>query len=176
LLVLLASEGNVVETLEVDGVSSSTERSFVDNYLSRGRHALQARGGVDDVTDDPFPVGGGLELDDRLTGGDRHPYGESESGLGLIELLDRFQDTDGCPHRPLRIVLVSHGSSEDGEHAIPHELFEPAPEPFDVLTYPRVINRETVTAVFGIGPFGVGGEANQVGEEDRDDPALLGWY
>ncbi len=149
------------------------ECSLVDNHLARGRHALQTRSGVDDVADDSFSIASLLELDNCLSGGDSHPYGESEIGLGCIELLDRFQDADGCPHRPLRIVLVRHRSAEDGEHPIAHELFQSAPEPFDVLTYPRVVDGQTTTAVFGIGPFGVGGEANQVGEEDGDDPALL---
>jgi hypothetical protein len=39
-----------------------------------------------------------------------------------------------------------------------------------------VIDGETAAAVLGIGALSVRGEADQVGKEDRDDPALLGWY
>lgn len=96
--------------------------------------------------------------------------------MGLIELLHRLQDTDGRPDGSLRVVLVSHRGAEDGKHTVSHELFEAAPKPFDVLTDPGVIDGEAVAAVLGIGALGVRGEADQVGKEDRDDPALLGWY
>ena len=59
--------------------------------------------------------------------------GQLEPRLGRVQLLDRLDDAEGGPHRPLGVVLVSDGSAERGHHGIPDELLHGAAPPHRAL-------------------------------------------
>ena len=129
------------------------------------RHPLQAGGGVDHVADHALAlvaVGG----DHRLAGVDPDPDAEGQ-------LPGRLQDGQPAADGPFRVVLVGRGGAEHGHHPVADELVQGAPEPLDLPAEPGMVGAEQRPNVLGVGLVGAGGEAGQVAEQHRDDPALL---
>jgi hypothetical protein len=60
----------------------------------------------------------GAQRDHRLAGADADPHGQPESSVGSVQVLDRLQDAQGRPHRPLGVVFVRNGCTEHGHDGI----------------------------------------------------------
>ncbi|MEX2275777.1 MAG: response regulator transcription factor [Actinomycetota bacterium] len=110
---------------------------------------------------------------DRLARLDPYPDVQPADRVLTVELVDRFQDLQRCADRPLRIVLVSDGGAENGDHGVADELIHRALEVFDLPQEPGVERAQGVLYVFGIRVIGPGGEADEIAREHRDDLAFL---
>ena len=139
------------------------------------RGGLEPGGGVDDVAGGhPLPAAGvGTEDDQRLAGVDAHPDVEVEAGLPLVQPVDRSPDRERRPDRPLGIVLMRHGRSEERHHGVADELLDRPAVVLEVLAQEGVIRRERAPHVLDVHALAAAREAHQVGEEDGDDLALL---
>ena len=93
--------------------------------------------------------------------------------MALVQLLDGFARGERRTHGALGIVLVRNGSAEDGHDGVADELLHRAAEALDLRADARVIRREHRAYVLRIELLGAAGEADEVGEEDGDDLALL---
>ena len=91
----------------------------------------------------------------------------------VVQPADRVAHGEGGPHRALRVVLVRGRRAEDGHHRVADELLDDAAELLDLCTDGREIRRKQVAHVFGVEPLGAAGRADEIGEEDGDDLALL---
>jgi hypothetical protein len=78
----------------------------------------------------------------RLACADRHLHGELRLGVGLVQLLDRLQDAQARPYRPLRVVLAGERSSEHGDHGVADELLDGAAETLEFRAEARVVGGE----------------------------------
>ncbi len=75
--------------------------------------------------------------------------------------------------RALRVVLEGGRSPEDRHHCIARELLDRAPRQLDLVTHGAVEALELRPDALGVTLSGVGGRADEVGEENRDELALL---
>ena len=63
--------------------------------------------------------------------------------------------------------------AEERHHGVADELLDGAPEPLELTAQVRVVGPEQRADVLGVELLGPRGEADEVGEEHRDDFALL---
>ena len=146
-------------------------RSFVDQHRPRFGLSLKPGGGVDDITDQSFPVGRcAIDQNHRLTGSDRNPR-PHPAGAG--HYVHPFLDLQSGPDCPLCIVLVNNGGAEYGEHAVAHQLLDPTAIPFYDLSKRGVKRLDAPPHILRIGAVARRGKSNEVGKENRDDLALF---
>jgi hypothetical protein len=151
------------------------EGALVDqDPVGRGG-GLQPGSGVDHV-----PRGHPLALDrsgvqhhQRLPGGHPHPHMQIQRWVGLVELGDRLADSQGGPHRPLRVVLVGDRSAEQRHHRVPDELLHRPPIALQVGPQPSVVGGEQAPDVLDVQPLRPAGEPDQVAKQHADDLAFL---
>ena len=77
------------------------------------------------------------------------------------------------PHRPLRVVLVRHGGAEHRHHGVADELLDRATVGLELVPHARVVRGEQRAHVFRVELLRARSRADEVGEHDRDDLALL---
>ena len=82
-------------------------------------------------------------------------------------------DREGGSHCALRVVPVRGRSPEDPHDRVPDELLDCASKALDLHADTREVRVEVGANVLGVEPFGAGGRADHVHEQNRDDPALL---
>jgi hypothetical protein len=142
----------------------------IDKHTADGRRRLQPGRRIDHVAGShPLALARArAERDQRLTGRDPDPHLQP----GTL-LRQPVPDRERRPHRPLRIVLVSHRRPEQRHHRIADELLDRAPEPLQLIPKARIVRREQRTHVLGVEPLGARRKADQVGKQDRDHLALL---
>ena len=110
---------------------------------------------------------------DRFTGGHGGPEGQFEPRLGRVQLLDRLDDAKGGPHRPLGVVLVSHGSAEGGHDGVSDELLHGAAPPHELSSDAGVVRPQRGPDVLGIGLIRSRDEPDEVDAQDRHDLPLF---
>ena len=97
--------------------------------------------------------------------------------MGSVEvgdpLGDRSLHAQRCPHGPLGVVLVGDGRAEQGDDGVTEDLVDPAPEAGHVLHQALEQPVDERLDLLGVDALGLAGEADEIGEEDGDDPALL---
>ena len=96
-----------------------------------------------------------------------------EGRIRLVQLLDGVADGERGADRALGVVLVRRGGAEDRHDGITDELLHRAAEALDLGAQARVVGGEHRPHVLRIELLGAACEADEVGEEDRDDLALL---
>ena len=89
----------------------------------------------------------------------------------LVE--DPVADGERGAHRALGVVLVRNRGTEHGHHGVADELLDRAAEALELVAQPRVIRPEQRAHLLGIHALGARGKADEVGEEDGHDLALL---
>ena len=148
---------------------------LVDEDAVDGRGRLQARRGVDDVAGrHPLAfIRAGGERDHRLAGGDADADVEAERRIRRVEVGERVSCRQRAPHGALGVVLVRQRRAEERHDGVADELLDRAAEPLQLGLHPAVIGREHAADVLRIEVLGAAGEADEVGEEDADDLALL---
>ncbi len=88
-------------------------------------------------------------------------------------MLDRFLDPKGGSNSPFGIVFVGDRRAEHGEDSVAQQFLDPPAETLDVFSAPAVIGGQAQTDVFWIGGGGVGGETDQICEQNGDDASFL---
>ena len=154
--------------VEVERPPRRAIRPLPDQNPVHGRGRLQARRGVDDVPG-CHPLTGlrpRRQVDERLAG--RH--GDPHLQLPLLD--DPVADRKRCANGTLRIVLARHRLSEQRHHRVADELLYRPDPALQLVTQALVVRRQDGLDVLRVEPFRPGSEADQVGEEDRDDLAL----
>ncbi len=138
-------------------------------------NSLQPRCGVHHVAGhQPFAeLGSGVEGYHGFAGVYPDPHLKRKRGIAGVQLLNRLQHSEACPHGPLGVVLVRDWRAEHRHHGIADELLDRAAEPLDLLAQPPVIRPDPRPHILRISSFRRGGEAHQVAEQDRDDLPLL---
>ena len=142
---------------------------LVDEDPVDGRGGLQAGGGIHDVARGHALAFGGprAERDERLSRGD----GDSHLQVALFDqpVPDRERSSDG----PLGIVLVRGRRAEQRHHRVADELLDRPAASLELGAQARVVRLEHGAHVLGVELLGPRGEADEVGEEDGHDLALL---
>ena len=98
---------------------------------------------------------------------------EAEGGIGRVELADRLADRDRSAHAALGVVLVGQRGAEEGHDRVADELLHGAAVALELGLQAGVVRRQHPAHVLGVELLGAAGEADEVGEEHRDDLALL---
>ena len=163
-----------VERLVVEQVPGEPVRALAHQDPSDRGDALQPRRRVHHVPDrDALDGRLGAQRDDRHAGLDPDPHGQREVAVRLVQLLDHRRDPQRAEDRALGVVLVRDRSAVHGHHRVADELLDRPAEPFDLPAHPRVVRREGVLDVLGIGEIEARGELDEVAEQDRHDLAFL---
>ena len=149
----------------------SASGRVVDPDLAGRSHGLHPGGGVDRVT-------GHHALADRsqrhrdLPGGDADPHRQSLDARFLTQRGRRTRQVQAGPHRPLRVVLPCGGNPPDREHGVTDELLHRSAVPLDHGPRPFEVRREQLADLLRVAGLRDGGEADQVGEQQRHDAPL----
>ena len=77
-----------------------------------------------------------------------------------------------CAHGPLGVVLGRRRRAPDRHHRVADELLDRAAVELDQSSARVEVAGEELARVLGIALLGGGGEADEVGEENRDEAAL----
>ena len=130
---------------------------------------MEPRGGVDDVArGHPFAVvRSGVELDERLSGRDRH----ADLDPGFV-FSRPVADREGGPNRSFRVVLVRDRRAEEGHDRVTDELLDRTPAALELVAETNVVRGEDGLHVLRVQRLGSRCEPDQVGEERRDDLAF----
>jgi hypothetical protein len=155
----LALEQRLAGRLVGDRRFGRPEGRLADEDGSGGRRALEARGRVDEVTGDHALVGG-TDRDRGLAGQDGRP------GLDRgAERPDGIDELEAGPDSPLGVVLVGERRAPDRHDRIADELLD------HVASKVEVAGQE-LAGVLGVSALGERREADEIGEQDRHEPAL----
>ena len=85
---------------------------------------------------------------------------------------DGVDELEAGPHRPLGVVLVGDRRAPDRHDRVADELLDRPAVAGDHLAGELEVAGEGVADLLRVALLGEGGEADEVGEEDRDEPAL----
>ena len=86
---------------------------------------------------------------------------------------ERLLHAQRGPHGPLGVVLVGDRRTEQGDDGVADDLVDPAAEGVDVGHEPLEAVVDQVLHLLGVAGLGQRREADEVGEQDRDDPTLV---
>ena len=78
------------------------------------------------------------------------------------------------PHRAFGVVLVGDGRTEQRDHGVADDLVDPAAERRDVVAQLGEAVVDEGLHLLGVGRLREGREPDEVGEDDRGDPPLVG--
>ncbi len=139
------------------------------------RRRLEPRRPVEDVAGGhPLPLARTRpQRDNGLPRRHRDPHVQVQPRIGRIALRDRFSDRKRRPHATLRVVLVRRRRAEERDHGIADELLHRSPEALQLRAQTRVVRSEELPHVLRIELPRPPREVDQIGEQDRDDLALL---
>ena len=164
--------GDRAAVVVADGVAGGFVGVRPDEDLVGLGRGLQAVRGVHGVAQCGVVAAGPEPTDDDLSrvdpdaqmGVDRLVV--AEPGQGLLHAQRR-------PDGPFRIVFVGHRRAEQGDHGVAHDLVDPAAERGDVVAQLGEALVDERLDLLGIGRLGERREPDEVGEQDRGDPALV---
>jgi class 3 adenylate cyclase len=89
------------------------------------------------------------------------------------DVAHRLADRERGAHRPLGVVLVRQRGAEERHHGVADELLDRAPVALELGADTCPVRSLEGAHLFRIELLGAGGEADQVGEQDGQDLALL---
>ena len=157
--------------LVLDRVARGLVRPSTREHAADRSGRLQARGRVDDVPGNhrlaelrPRP-----ERDERLSGVD----GDPNLNIELAEPAHAVAHGHRCPHGPLGVVAVSGRRPEDGHNRVADELLDYASERLELLPDEVVIRAQERPDVLRVELLGARREADEVDEDNGDDPPLV---
>ncbi len=121
----------------------------------------------------------GLRIDGRedLTGVDPDPDLQRDAAGGhepVVHVAQPLPHPERRPEGADGVVFVRGRNTEDRHHRVADELLDRAAFGLDLLTHRREVARHHLAEVFGVEPFAELRRTGDVGEQDRDDPALFG--
>ena len=149
---------------EGDGGGGGMHGRLADQHRSGGSSGLEPRGRVDQVARD-HALSLGSDGDGRLTGHQTGAGGDAVAQLG-----DDREQVQGSPDRALGIVLTRDGRAPYRHHRIADELLDGAAIALHHVTGDLEVPPEQVADLLRVATLGEGGEADQVCEQDGDQP------
>ena len=132
---------------------------------------LDARRRVDEVARD-HPLAFGREVDRRLAREHAGAQRELRRADLLPERRDRDDEVERRPHRALGVVLLRRRRSPDGHDRVADELLHRAAVDPDQAAAGVEVAGEQLPHLLGVARLRERREADEVGEEDGDEPAL----
>ena len=153
----------------LDDVPGRAIRRLADEHAVHRGGGLQPGRRVDDVAGcHPLALGGPrTEQDERLAGvdGDAH--------LQVVLLARPVPDGEGGADRPQRVVVVRDRGPEERHHRVADELLHGPAALLELAAQPLPVRREHGADILRIELLRARGEPHEIGEEHRDDLALL---
>ena len=154
-----------------DGRLGDRARQLADQHGARLGRGLDARGGVDEVAGH-HSLADGADRHRRLTGEDA----DSRAQLLRAELLAQRGDGRGEVERrhERRARRPPRGDrrAPDGHHRVADELLDGPAVRLDQASAGVEVAREELAYRLGVARLRQRGEADEVGEEHRDEPAF----
>ena len=165
----LALELVLAGVLVGDGRLGCALRGLADEHRARLGRRLDARRGVDEVARD-HALALGAERDRRLAGED--------AGAARWQRLRRGRhggdEVERRPHGALGVVLLRDRRPPHRHHRVADELLDGAAVALDERPRGIEVAGEELARLLGVAALGGGREADEVGEEDGDEPPLGG--
>ena len=156
-----------------DGGLGRTPGGLADEDAAWLGGGLDARGGVDEVARD-HALALGADRDRRLAG--EHPGTRTE--LRRADLVaqrgNRRHEVEPDTYRALGVVLGRGRRPPDRHDRVADELLDRAAVELDQPPARVEVAREKLAHLLGVARLRERGEADQVGEEDGDEPAFGG--
>jgi hypothetical protein len=145
---------------------------LVDRHRVGPRHRLDARGGVDAVSDDQ-PL---ARVVDRrhLAGHDAGPRAQAGGASLLAEHGDRVGDVQSSTYGPLGVILARCRNAPHRHHGVADELLDDAAVALDDRPGGVEVATQQLAHVLGFARFGQGSEPDQIDEQDGHEPKLTG--
>ena len=148
-----------------------------DDDLAAYREALDPRRGVDRPPNDPVlrPLRGSNVADHHLSGVQRDSHldrGPTPLQILFIHAPHRLLHPQGAEDRPLGIILQGHRGAKKHQDGVPDDLIDRSTVPLDHFNHGREIMVQQGNHLRGLQPLGQGGEAPQIGHQDRNLPFL----
>jgi hypothetical protein len=148
---------------------------LADEDAVHRRGSLEARGRVDDVSGHhPFALGRtSPQGNDRLPRVDGDADVQVERRVRLVQLENGLPNGECGADGALRVVLVRDGGPKDRHDRVTDEFLHRPAETLDLRPQAPVVRREHGAHVLRVELLRSSGEADEIGEEDRDDLALF---
>ena len=169
---VLALENLGASLLEEDRRARGVPGRLADEHRASRRHGLEAAGGVDQVPGDHSLVRG-AHRDGCLAGEDSCPEVQLQPGVAA-DVAHVGDELEPGPDRALGVVLPGDGRAPDGHDGVADELLDGPAVALDGQAAGLEVAGKELAHCLGVTAGGEGGEADEVGEQDRDVPALGG--
>ena len=148
-------------------------RGFPDEHRAGLCRRLDARGRVDEVARD-HALALGADGDRRLPGEHARARAQLADADLRAKRLHGLDKLERGPDRALGVVLVRSGSAPDGHDGVADELLDGAAVALDRRARRVEVAGQELPGLLGVAGLGGSGEADEVGEEHRDEAALGG--
>ena len=171
-----------VELARVPPLEEALDRAmggFVDEHRPGIGSGLQPRGDVHRVAErGELDPGAGADLPHHDRAGrrsdpDAETLGTPAAAHLASVLLHLGDDAEGTENRPLGVVLARRRRAEEGEDSVTGEILDVAAERLDLADDPRNRLAHDELHVLWVEPLCERGRADDVGEDGRQDLALL---
>ena len=146
-------------------------RHVADEHLSGLRSGLHTRGRVHEVARD-HSLAPGAERHRGLAGQHPGPGLEPVLARGNTESRDRRHELERSANSPLGVVLRRRRRSPDRHHGVADEFLDGSAVALDQLPSRVEVGREQLADLLVVAALRERREADEVGEEDRYEPAL----
>ena len=160
----LALEHVLARLLERDRGAGGAEGRLADEDGARRGDRLDPRGRVDHVARDHALVGG-AQRDRRLAGEDARPRLDARA-----QDPDRVHELERGPDRALGVVLVRGRRAPHGHDRVADELLDHAAVAVDDLAREVEVAGQRLAHELRVAFLGERREADEVGEQHRDEP------
>ena len=154
-----------------DRLLARAARRIADEDRARLGRRLDPGRRVDEVAGH-HPLALGSDRDGSLAGQDAGPQSQIGCAEFLAQRRDRGHKIERGPHGPLRVVLGCGRRAPDRHHRVADELLHGAAVELDQTPARVEVAREELAHILGVAALGEGREAEQVGEQDRNQAAL----
>ena len=174
LVLVAAAQPRDAERLAADRRRAQGDGGGAGEHAARRGQRLQPRRGVHDVAHRRV-VGAGEHADEHLAGVEPDAH-RGSAGRRPVSATKR--SSVSCirrrgPHGPLGVVLVGDGGAEQGDDGVAEQLVDAAAERLDVRHQALEARLDQALDALGVEVLGERGVADEVGEQHRDDAALL---
>ena len=172
-LALLALELERAGVLEDDRLLGGAARRLADEHGPGLGDRLHARRGVDEIAGD-HPLPGRAERDGGFPGEHARARLQVLGAELFAERADSGDEVERRAHRALRVVLGRDRRAPDRHHGVADELLDRAAVELDQPPARVEVAREKLAHLLRVARLGERREADEVGEEHRDEPPLGG--
>ena len=174
---LTAADLGDTERLAGDRRRAQRLGGLADQHAARRRQRLEPRCGVDDVTHRRV-VGPGDRADEHLARVDADAHLDVARGVATLDVLgdqpgEGLLHAQGGAHRPVGVVLVGDGRTEQGDDGVAEDLVDTPAEGLDLDDERLEVGLDEPGDRLGVEVLGECRVADEVGEQHGDDTALL---